>query len=249
MAGQGQAGQGQAPPRRRPWRITYWVTFGLLCVAVVGLAVGFLMTFRDARVLSSSMAPTIQPGDLVGYQRGATGIARGDVVLLQYPGVGLVVKRVIGLPGDRVTCCDSAGRVAVDGKALAEDYLPPGAAPSQAKFAVTLPPSRVWVLGDNRLDSLDSRIWGPLPMSDIVGRVITVSRPGSRTLLRTPATFTAGGLAPADHRIPLPFLLVGLALAAILAVIVQAAAGITVRVMRRRRRRLRQQPQQMAGWS
>ncbi len=240
------AGQGPVPPRRRPWRIVYWVTFGLLCAAVVGLIVGFFMTFRAARVPSSSMAPAIQAGDLVNYQRGASGIVRGDVVMLQVPGIGLVVKRVIGLTGDRVTCCDSAGRVAVDGKALAEDYLPPGVAPSQVTFAVTLGSGQVWVMGDNRTISLDSRSWGPLAMSDIAGRVIQVYRPGGRTLLRTPATFTADGLAPADHRIPLPFLLLGLALLAILAVIVQGTVGIIMWVVRRRRRKLRQQPQQMA---
>ena len=60
-------------------------------------------------------------------------------------------------------------------------------------------------MGDNRAIAVDSRNRGPLAMSDISGRVIEV--PGSRggTLIRTPATFTADGLAPSDHRLPLPF--------------------------------------------
>jgi signal peptidase I len=210
--------------------------------------VGFFLNFRGVRVPSSSMEPTIQPGNVVNYQPGAGGIVRGDVVLLRVPnlgGDGLVVKRVIGLPGDRVACCDSAGRVTVNGTALTEDYLPPGTASSQVPFRVTLPQGRVWVMGDNRPDSADSRLWGPLAMSDIQGRAYYVAHANGYTRLRTPATFTANGLAPADHRIPLPFVLLGCALLGIVAVIVQGAAGITMWAVRRRRAR-RQLPPQMA---
>jgi signal peptidase I len=217
----------------------YWVTFGLLCSAAVGLIADTFLTVGTARLpaSSSSMAPTVQPGDLVVYQHSTSGIVRGDVVLLQVPGVGLVVRRLIGLPGDRVTCCDSAGRVTVDGKALAEDYLPPGVVPSQVAFAVTMRPGQVWVLGDNRTVALDSRRWGPLAMSDIVGRVFEVSGSHGGTLLRTPAAFTADGLAPADHRFPFPLVLLVLALLAIVAVIVQGTWGIIAWVIRRRRRK------------
>jgi signal peptidase I len=226
----------------------YWVTFGLLCAAVVALVVGFFVTFRAAQVPSSSMAPTIQPGNVVSYQPGASGIVRGDVVLVQLPNIGgnvLFVKRVIGLPGDRVTCCDSAGRITINGTVITEDYLPPGAASSQVGFKVTVPQGRIWVMGDNRPDSADSRIWGPLAMSSIQGRAIMVSRPGGRTLLRTPATFTANGLAPADDRTPLPFVLLGFGLFGIVAVIVQGVAGIIMWSVRRRRAR-RQLPPQVA---
>jgi hypothetical protein len=97
------AGQRSTPHRRRPWRIVYWVTFGLLCAATVGLIVGVFMTLRTARwSSSSSMAPTIQPGSLLVYQPGATGIVRGDVVILQVPGVGLAAHRGPRLRGIRV---------------------------------------------------------------------------------------------------------------------------------------------------
>jgi hypothetical protein len=80
-------------------------------------------------------------------------------------------------------------------------------------------------------------------MSDLVGRVVHVSGSGGSSLVRTPATFTTDGLAPYDDRFPLPFLLIILALLAIVAVIGQGTAG-TIRwaVLRRRRLRL-QSPQ------
>jgi signal peptidase I len=210
----------------------------------VGLLVGFILTVGLARVSTNSMAPTVQQADRVIYQRGASGIVRGDVVMVQVPNVGLLVRRVIGLPGDRVTCCDSAGRVTVDGQALVEDYLGPGIAPSSNTFATTVSTGHVWVMGDDRSAAYDSRVWGPLPMSEIVGRVIEVAGSRGDTQLRTPTTFTTDGLAPADHRLPVPFVLLGLALFAVVAVIVQGTIGIIVWAVRRRK--LRPQPQQMA---
>ncbi|MCW2932659.1 MAG: lepB [Actinomycetia bacterium] len=243
-AGQWTQGYGvapvAAPRRRRGRRIAYWVTFGLLCAAFAGLFAGFLMTFGIVSMSSSAMEPGIRPGDLVNYQRGAGGIVRGDVVVLRVPGVGITAKRVIGLPGDHVACCDSAGRVTVDGKALDEGYLPSGYAPGPAgQFQATLGASQVWVMGDNRAISRDSREWGPLPESGIVGRAeMVVSPGGGHTVLRTPLAFTAAGLAPADHRLQLPSVLLGFALLVLAAIVVQGAAGIVLTV-RRRKRRLR----------
>jgi len=224
--------------RRRPWRVVYWVTFGLLCATVAGLTVGFVVTFRGVLVLSSEMSPTIPAGSKADYQRGAGGIVRGDLVVIQSPN-GLLVRRVIGLPGDRVMCCNSDGWMEVDGKALMEDYLPFNAAPSQYPFAVTLSGGQMWVMADNRAGAIDSRTWGPQPMSDILGRVFGVSGPDGLTSLTTPETFIADGLAPADHRLPFPFVLLGAASVALVAVIAQGTVG-TIRWAMRRRRRKRQ---------
>ena len=61
------------------------------------------------------------------------------------------VKRVIGVPGDHVVCCNAQGQVTVNGVPLSEtSYIYPGAAPSQIRFNITVPPGRLWVMGDNR---------------------------------------------------------------------------------------------------
>ena len=74
-----------------------------------------------------------------------------------HPG-DILIKRVIGLPGDTVACCDAQGRVTVNGVPLNEQtYLYPGDAPSEIRFNVVVPPGRLWVMGDHRLISDDSR--------------------------------------------------------------------------------------------
>ncbi|MEP7091094.1 MAG: signal peptidase I [Nocardioidaceae bacterium] len=114
-----------------------------------------------------------------------------------YPTGGHLVKRVIGVGGDEVTCCDSHGRVTVNGTPLNErSYLAPGVKPSEKVFDVKVAPGFIWVLGDNRSNSADSRYHlgdpggGQVPVDDVVGRVFAVVWPlGHATLLHTPATF------------------------------------------------------------
>src|SRR5689334_13088136 len=86
-----------------------------------------------------------------------------------------LIKRVIGLPGDKVVCCDAKGRVSVNGTALDEPYLYPGDSPSDQPFSITVPAGRLWVMGDHRSDSADSRahpdsFGGTIPLSDVVGK-------------------------------------------------------------------------------
>jgi len=86
------------------------------------------------------------------------------------------VKRIVGLPGDRVVCCDAEGRISVNGKPVQEDYLPGGTRPSDTTFDVTVPAGRLWLMGDNRSNSADSRAHlgdpggGMVRTSDVVGR-------------------------------------------------------------------------------
>jgi len=106
-----------------------------------------------------------------------------------------LIKRVIGLPGDKVACCDDQGRITVNGKAVDEPYLFPGNAPSDDDFSVTVPEGRLWVMGDHREVSQDSRYHreladGTVPIDDVVGRAFVVVWPFDRAkLLRTPDVF------------------------------------------------------------
>ncbi len=99
-----------------------------------------------------------------------------------------LVKRVIGLPGDKVSCCNAFGQMTVNGIPLVEPYLdlPAGVTKvSGNDFSVTVPKNSLWVMGDNRYDSRDSRFntSGPtkgfVPMDDVVGRAFVISWPAS----------------------------------------------------------------------
>ena len=105
-----------------------------------------------------------------------------------------LIKRVIGLPGDTVTCCDTKGRLTVNGVAVDEPYLFPGDDPSDRDFTVTVPRGRLWVMGDHRSVSEDSRFHrdigdGTVPIDDVVGRAFVIVWPFDRgSVLHNPAT-------------------------------------------------------------
>jgi signal peptidase I len=230
----------QAPPaqrpRRRVGRIISWALFGLAVAAlIVSIAIP-VVTTRVYSVSTTTMENTVLPGDQV-YVAPGTGVRRGDVVVLHVPvrvshTNDLFVKRVIGLPGDHVACCNARGQVTVNGKPLDEGYIYPGDPPSRVRFSVTLGKGQIWVMGDRRTISLDSREWGPVPVSGVAGRVIVVGHGFSFTWLHTPRTFVADGLAPADRRAD-SYLAAGLvAGASALALLVMAVIGIARAVIR-----------------
>jgi signal peptidase I len=109
----------------------------------------------------------------------------------------IYIKRVIGLPGDHVACCNAKGQVTVNGVALNEtSYLYPGNAPSLQRFNITVPPGRLWVMGDHRAVSYDSRGHmgdpggGTIPESGVLGRAFVIIWPPSQWgFLNIPATF------------------------------------------------------------
>jgi signal peptidase I len=177
-------------PRRRI--VSSLVVFSVAAFA----AVAFGHAFRAARVVSTSMVPTILPADRLWVNKLAGAPARGDVIVFHRGAEGDLVKRVIGLPGDKVSMIDS--RAVVNGQELescdAGTYTWLGAYKSSRGHLVversegrawltvhqpgpqhmdeyTVQPGELFVLGDNRGVSNDSRTFGPVPLADVDGRV------------------------------------------------------------------------------
>ncbi|MFD8524003.1 signal peptidase I [Streptomyces capillispiralis] len=127
-----------------------------------------------------------------------------------------LIKRVVGVGGDRVQCCDAQGRVTVNGVPLDEDYLYPGNAPSATPFDITVPEGRLWVMGDHRENSADSRshqdtaYGGTVSEEEVVGRAMVIAWPlGHWSTLDEPTAYAsvsdaASGstaAAPLSHRV------------------------------------------------
>ncbi|GAA1377790.1 MULTISPECIES: signal peptidase I [Catellatospora] len=118
------------------------------------------------------------------------------------------IKRVIGVPGDRVVCCDPQGRIQVNGHPLDEPYVYPGNKMAPEEFDVTIPEGRLWVMGDHREASGDSLAnynnhgqnieEATIPLDSVIGRAFVLFWPFSRTTwLTVPDTF-AGVPEPAS---------------------------------------------------
>jgi signal peptidase I len=131
---------------------------------------------------------------------GRLGRAIGDLVGVSKPGANDFIKRVIGLPGDTVACCDAQGRVTVNGQPLDEPYVQdnspidvqpqPGSCGSRRFAPVVVPPGDMWVMGDHRMVSKDSRCQGPVPIANVIGKAsVVVWPPGHWKTLGTPDTF------------------------------------------------------------
>ncbi len=219
----------------------------LVIVVVGALLVSILLRAFVGQMFiipSQSMENTLLIGDRVVVQK-ITKFQRGQVVVFADPGgwlgdidatepnglnkllelvgiptaasTGHLIKRVIGMPGDKVTCCDDRGRITVNGYPLDETsylYTDPGGnqvAPSDVRFTVVVPRDRIFVMGDHRDLSADSRCHladlsttqakGQLafvPESLVVGPAVAISWPLSRfEILHRPATF-AGVPAPTE---------------------------------------------------
>ncbi|MET9733968.1 signal peptidase I [Streptomyces sp. NPDC006458] len=110
-----------------------------------------------------------------------------------------LIKRVVGVGGDHVVCCDAQGRLTVNGMPLDEtDYLHPGNVPSESRFDITVPEGRLWVMGDHRDNSADSRAHqdqdygGTVSVDQVVGRAVVIGWPvGHWTGLNEPQTFSS----------------------------------------------------------
>jgi signal peptidase I len=140
-------------------------------VLLVAIAAAFFL--RTPQVDGISMEPRVHAGEFVlintlAFRFGP--IRRGDVVAFRHdaPTPETYIKRVVGLPGERVEVRD--GVVSVNGRTLAEPYVQ--FPDRRSAPPVVVPPNAYYVLGDNRADSDDSRTWGVLAAPDIVGKAV-----------------------------------------------------------------------------
>jgi signal peptidase I len=199
---EGAAGRSEGRPKRNRNRtILEW---GILIVVAVVIAIVIkTFLFQAFYIPSESMVPALEVGDRVLVNKlsyDLHDLNRGDIVVFEaepnvewhHAGIADLVKRVIALPGETVTQCETT-RVCIDGRVLNESYLPEGTVttmPSNLPYITnaqgkkvlvceadspqggcTVPPGKVFVMGDNRTNSQDARANGPIKESSIVGRV------------------------------------------------------------------------------
>ncbi|SFL27051.1 signal peptidase I [Geodermatophilus ruber] len=122
------------------------------------------------RVDSDSMTPTVTSGDLLLVRHGSGPVVRGDIVAVEHPlDGGMLVKRAVGVGGDQVGIED--GVLVVNGSPVCEPAIDPLLLDGVWFGPVTVPPDALFLLSDNRDGSVDSRAFGPVPTSEMVGVV------------------------------------------------------------------------------
>ncbi|NLU69747.1 signal peptidase I [Streptomyces sp. HNM0574] len=168
------------------------------CVLFLGAFLWGALLYQPYSVPTDSMNPTVKAGDRVLAERiDGKDVRRGDVVVFQDDLWGTVpmVKRVIGVGGDKIACCGDGGRVTVNGDPLDEPYLKDKGPDSQTSFPqTTVPDGKLFLLGDNRIDSLDSRVHleegdsGAVPRTAVQARVDAVAWPSADLGMLAPPT-------------------------------------------------------------
>ncbi|WP_330307576.1 MULTISPECIES: signal peptidase I [unclassified Streptomyces] len=190
-------------------RITLTV---LVCLVFLLLVSRFVM--QPFQIPSGSMESGLRIGDRVLVNKLAYRFdaepQRGDVVVFDgtgYFGNADYIKRVVGVGGDHVVCCDKEGRLEVNGRSVDEStFLYPGDSPSEVPFDVVVPDGTLFVLGDHRGDSSDSRDHlgspggGMIPVSDVIGRADWIAWPaGHWTRLTRPDVYARVPAADGVH--------------------------------------------------
>jgi signal peptidase I len=160
---------------------------------------GDLVVFDGTRTFADR-AP--EPGS--GQSSGVGGVLRSMAARLPvHLNESDYVKRVVGLPGDHVVCCDLSGLLTVNGQAVSEPYLYPGDLPSDLTFDVRVPAARIWVMGDHRSVSADSRAHlgdpggGMVRLDDVIGRAGMIYWPPGRVrVLDAPGPLASAPAGP-----------------------------------------------------
>jgi signal peptidase I len=177
---------GASPRPRRRWIRTVAETVAMILVAVLVAGLVRQFAFQTFWIPTSSMVPALGVNDRVLVQKAFFNwqdVREGDIVVFTHPPLdycggpqedGDLVKRVIGLPGQAIY--SSGNSIYVNGRLLAEPYLPAqdplGRPIASEQHPYRVPPGEFYMMGDNRAISCDSRYWGPIKGSTMVGRVV-----------------------------------------------------------------------------
>ena len=157
----------------------------LVLLAIVALAVARPLAVETFGITTGSMLPNLRPGDHVVVDRltyDFDDVRRGDVIAFEDPVSPdvVLIKRVVALPGDTIAL--RAGTLLVNGEKQREPYLPHRSA-GDFYGPTIVPAGHLFVLGDNRARSVDSRFLGPIPADDLFGRVVARAWPPGRLAL------------------------------------------------------------------
>ncbi|MEU8673134.1 signal peptidase I [Streptomyces sp. NPDC048560] len=246
MSGTGRTGDGHG----RLGNVLSSLAVAVGCVLFLGGFAWAAVVYKPYTVPTGSMTPTVDAGDRVLAERiDGTDVKRGDVVVFTDSvwGDQPMVKRVVGVGGDKVACCDADGRLTVNGEPIEEPYVQGqsfgggggGAPAAQQDFTAVVPKGQVFLLGDERSSSLDSRVHledpgqGSVPLSAVQARLDAVAWP-SQSLIERPAGFAGlpGGISAAG---PLPLQLGAVLVGVLLILAGSAYSTIAARASRRRR--------------
>jgi signal peptidase I len=205
---------------------------------------GEIVVFRG----TDNWAPENQVDNNIGFFA-KLGRTVGDLVGVSQPGEKDFIKRVIGLPGDTVACCDPQGRVTVNGYPLDEPYVtenspidaPPNARECHSRRfgPINVEQGQMFVMGDHRLVSQDARCQGQVPIENVIGRAFVIVWPSNRweglgipsTFANVPRPFAAAAPGHQPARVPLNGVPETIVIVPIL-----ASSALTARSRRNRRR-------------
>ncbi|WP_405889978.1 signal peptidase I [Streptomyces sp. NBC_00133] len=213
------------------------------CVLFLGGFIWGAVVYQPYTVPTDSMTPTVMAGDRVLAERiDGDQVRRGDIVVFRDKQWGdmPMVKRVVGVGGDRIACCGDSGRLTINDKAIEEPYLL-NKGPASNSFTATVPEGQLFLLGDERMGSMDSRVHlqdpghGSVPRSAVEARLDAVAWPLNGGLVERPEGFAAlpGGVSqPGPVKLMVGSVVVGAVL-----IVGGAAYGPLARRLSRKARR------------
>ncbi|WP_027363548.1 signal peptidase I [Desulfotruncus alcoholivorax] len=166
-------------PREKKKKPAFMEIIESVAIAVLLAVIIRMFVFQPFVIPTGSMEPTIQIGDRIMVSKFAYHFgepSRGDIVVFRPPfdPERIFVKRLIGVGGDTVEIRGS--KLYINGKLIPEDYLPKGLR-FQDFGPVQVPPGNYFMMGDNRNNSDDSRVWGNLPKKNIIGKAVIIYWP------------------------------------------------------------------------